>query len=115
MKTNWSGTTLSTWVVKFTEQMQELEDLESKRPWRARISKDWKYGSLWCFHAFAEYTDGRLPPYPGHAVLEEWLDANFPQSVAYERRVIGSNSILEISFNNHEDGMLFKLGANKGN
>jgi len=114
MKTDWSGTALSTWAVKFTEQMHNLKDRKSQRPWRATIRKDWRYGALWCFHAFAEYTDGQMPPYPGHAVLEEWLDANFPQSVAYDRRVIHGNSVLEITFNNEEDGILFKLGANKG-
>lgn len=115
MKLPWNGSSLSTWVVKFTEEMQELNDREACRPWRALIYKDWRLGELWCFHAFAEYTDGQLPPYPGHAVLEEWLDSNFPQAVAYERKQIGSVSVLEITFNNEQDGMLFKLGASKGN
>lgn len=111
MKLPWNGSILSTWAVGFRDQVQKLTDPDSKRPWRPRVYKDWQYGALWCFHAFAEYTDGAMPLYPGHSILEEWLDSNFSQSVAYERRIVGDRSFLEITFNNHEDRMLFKLGA----
>lgn len=108
----WHGTgSLSNWQIKFTKQMQNLETAEADRPWRAKIYKDWRLGLLWCFHAFPEYTDGQMPPYPGFNILESWLSANFPQSVAYERRMLDGRSVLEITFNNEQDGMLFKLGA----
>jgi hypothetical protein len=110
----WTGVGMSSvWNTRIAEPSLGKHYTEVVRPWSVEVYKDWRMGDLWIFHAIAKFTDGLNPPYPGHAVLESWLDDHY-KSVVYERTLKDGSSRLEITFNNSEEGLLFKLGTGYG-
>ena len=110
---HWTGVGMSSvWNMRRTEPTIEGHYKDTDRPWGIELYKDWRMGDIWAFHAIAKFTDGDTPPYPGHSVLETWLDDHY-KSVVYERTLKDGSSRLEITFNDLEEGFLFKLGSDR--
>ena len=65
------------------------------------------------FTCFAYHNKIRYPPYPGHEVLERYLDKHHP-SATYTRIISGdvpgeSYSMLEVFFPDKEEAFIFRL------
>jgi len=78
--------------------------------WGVEIRKSWRLGELWILHCFPyNLPNGRgSPPYPGFTILKEWLAVNC-KSAAYETFSSGSSAVLEVTFNDPEEAMMFRL------
>ena len=83
-------------------------DANNGRPWSVKIYRSWRLGDLWVYNCFPYYTDGRNPPYPGFMVLRAWLTRNCP-SAAHESMLRDGSSCLEVTFNDAEEAMMFRL------
>lgn len=91
--------------------MSTVDTDASGRPWGVNILKSWRLGDLWIYDCFPYYTDGGSPPYPGFEPLKIWLHLYCP-SAAYEVKydtVSSFSSKLEITFNDPEEAMIFRL------
>jgi hypothetical protein len=77
--------------------------------WSVDILKSWKLGDLCIYECYPYYTPrGTYPPYPGFEILKIWLNINCP-SAAYEVTFKNGQSALEVTFNDPEEAMLFRL------
>ena len=79
--------------------------------WAIDIRKFWQEQSTgnWKAQCFAyNMPKPAHPPYPGHKVIEEWLDSH-KMCQYYERLYNEGNPVLEITFNNRRDALLFLL------
>lgn len=90
--------------------MSPLDTDANNRAWGVYISKNWRLGDLWIFHCFPAYLDGQSPKYPGFDVFKLWININCPSAV-HQVRYLDGSSKLEVTFNNAEEAMLFRLRA----
>jgi hypothetical protein len=81
-----------------------MEDNE----WGVQIAKSWRHGDLWCFWCFPYYTNHSGGPYPGFEYLKIWLNMNCP-SAAYEVNYNNGEPKLEVTFNDPEEAILFRM------
>jgi hypothetical protein len=68
------------------------------------------------YNGFAYFVPrGSIPPYPGHHILEDFLDENYPtaryrRATRYlDKHKMFDGTVLSIEFETEEDAMLFKL------
>jgi len=76
--------------------------------WGVQITKSWRHGSLWCFWCFPYFIDPAPVPYPGFEYLKIWLNMNCPSAV-YEVRYNNGSPKLEVTFNDEEEALLFRM------
>lgn len=73
------------------------------RLWRDSITGEWKAR---CFAYNVPVPS--YPPYPGHEVIETWLDEN-DLARSYERLYNDGSSTLEVTFRDGQAAMIFAL------
>ena len=78
------------------------------RLWGVRISRSWRLGDLWIYWCFPYYADHGTPPYPGFEPLKIWINLNCPSAV-YEVNYHNGSPKLEVTFNDEQEAMLFRL------
>jgi len=77
--------------------------------WSVDILKSWRHGNLWIYECFPyNLPRGSNPLYPGFDVLKIWLNLHCP-SAAYEVIFKNNRSALEVTFNDPEEAMMFRL------
>lgn len=77
--------------------------VEVRRMWQDSITREWKAN---CF-AY-NVPQPAYPPYPGHEVLETWLDEN-DLAKSHQRLYNDGSSVLEVIFRDGQAAMLFAL------
>lgn len=77
--------------------------VDIREMWCDSITGDWKAR---CFAYNVPVP--AYPPYPGHQVLEEWLDEN-DLARSHERQYNDGESVLEITFHDGMAAMMFAL------
>jgi hypothetical protein len=97
-------------MLKGLWKMYPLDTDVNDRPWGVRVDRVWRLGELWICHCLPEYTDGFTPRFPGFDVLKIWLNMHCP-SVAYEVLYNNGMPLLQVTFNDPGEAILFRLNV----
>jgi len=77
--------------------------------WAVDIRSQRRLGELIIYECFPYYQPrDSYPPFPGFECLKIWLNLHCP-SAAYEVTFKNGRSSLEVTFNDPEEAMLFRL------